>query len=246
MKKIILKMLSAILIFTLFTVALSSCSLLEDDIDNSIEDPFDDDIVCEDWDFYPEGYTAGFPNLIRLVGPKIEYWWVETYEECVDAIELLKSHGSTFKETAIFNYDGELFDTKYFFEISLGNRFTERIEFGDNPFDRKAMDVEVTSFAFLKSVTIEELNYGDILDYKANKIFNISDKAYENKNISFTTIQYEIGEKFKSFIVYDQNGKDFYFYVTAFDYQENPQNAIKCLEIAMNSIVWINENGLEG
>lgn len=241
MKKIILKTISAILIFILSTIALSSCSLLKDDIDN----PYDGDNVHEDWDFYPEGYTAGFPKLMRKVGPRVEYWWVETYEECVEAIELLKSHGSTFKETAIFNYDGELFDTKYFFKISLENRYTEKIEFGDNPFDRTAMDVEVTSFAFLKSVTIEEINYGDILDYKANKIFNIADKAYENKNISFTTIQYEIGEKFKSFTVYDLNGKDFYFHVTGFDYQENPQNAIKCLETVLNSIVWINNNGLE-
>lgn len=101
-----------------------------------------------EWNFYPNGYTAGFPSRINKNAPRIEFWWVETYEECQEAIELLKSHDSTFDKTAIFTYDGELFDTKYCFEISLENNLTVPIEFGDNPFDRRAGGVKITSYAF--------------------------------------------------------------------------------------------------
>jgi hypothetical protein len=163
MKKIILKTLSAILIFTLFTVALSSCSLLEDDIDNSIDDPFDDDIVCEDWDFYPEGYTCGFG---LQPGSKLEYWWVETYDECINAIRLLKSHGSTFSDPVTFSYEGDLFDTKYCF--LLGGEKDEII-FGDNPFDRYAQNVIIETYAFFEEVRIDEINYSYISNYEAYK-----------------------------------------------------------------------------
>ena len=60
----------------------------------------------------------------------LEFWWVETYDECMEAIELLKSHDSTFRKTAIFTYDGELFDTKYCFKISHNNKYTEYIKKG--------------------------------------------------------------------------------------------------------------------
>ena len=115
--------------------------------------------------FFPEGYTCGFPSFIREPGRTLEYWWVETYEECLSAIDLLKSHGSTFVETAIFSADGENFDTKFCFVITHGNRYTEEIKFGDNPFDRLAFDVRIVTYAFLDDVTIDEINYGDIQDY---------------------------------------------------------------------------------
>ena len=48
--------------------------------------------------FYPKGYTGGFS---REPGATTEFWWVETYEECIEAIKLLKSHGSTFTDDAL-------------------------------------------------------------------------------------------------------------------------------------------------
>lgn len=118
-----------------------------------------------DTTFYPEGYTCGFPNLIRQPGSELEFWWVETYDECLSAIDLLKSNGSSFVKTAIFTYECDLFDTKYCIKISGNNINTEKIKFGDNPFDRKAFDVEITSYAFFDDVSIDEINYGDIENY---------------------------------------------------------------------------------
>ena len=61
---------------------------------------------------FPEGYTGGFMKHIDD-GSGIEFYWVETYDELVEAMNLFRSHGSTFAESAIFTYEGDLFDTKY-------------------------------------------------------------------------------------------------------------------------------------
>ena len=90
--------------------------------------------------FYPENYTCGFPNYNVFPNSLTEIWWVETYEECLEAINLLKSHDSTFMKSAIFTYEGDLFDTKYCFIIK-DTPLVEKISFGDNPFDRHAVRV---------------------------------------------------------------------------------------------------------
>ena len=136
--------------------------------------------------FYPEGYTCGFPNFIRQPGSELEFWWVETYDECLSAIDLLKSHGSTFAPNAIFSYEGDLFDTKYCIKISGNNINTERIEFGENPFDRKAFDVEITAYAFFEDVSIEEINYGDIRNYNVYELrADRVNKALATKQLSY-------------------------------------------------------------
>ena len=119
-----------------------------------------------DNDYFPNGYTGGFgiPS-----GSDVEYYWVETYEECVEAIELLKSHGSTFEEWLIFTYNGELFDTKYCFKMN-GAR-SDEIQYGENPFDRKSEGVRVQSIAFMEDVAIEELVYENIAFYDAYILF---------------------------------------------------------------------------
>lgn len=105
---------------------------------------------------FPDGYTCG---MLRSTGSPVEYWWVETYEECVDAIELLKSHGSTFSDDVVLACDENLFDVKYCFQIAGDGRNGERIRFGDNPFDRWAYDVKIYTYAFFDDVTIDELVY---------------------------------------------------------------------------------------
>lgn len=126
-------------------------------------------------DLYPKGYTGGFTHQ---PGANIEYWWVETYEECLEAIELLKSHGSTFKNDTVLTYDGNLFDCKYCFKITgaTGIGLTEKIEWGDNPFDRRAIDVSLTCYAFFDDVTIDELNHSYVDRYEAYLIY--SEKAH--------------------------------------------------------------------
>ena len=157
--KSIQKILSIILVLVL------SFSLISCEKDKKTDKEIKDGPGCtdDDWDFYPEGYTAGFPEDAKDSGAQLETWWVETYEECIAAIELLASHGSTFYERSFFAYEGDLFDTKYCFRIS--NDYAEPIKFGDNPFDRKADSVFVMSYAFFEDVTIDELNYSSLSSY---------------------------------------------------------------------------------
>ena len=130
---------------------------------------------------FPDGYTGGFGIGY---GSKIEYYWVETYEEAMAAIELLKSHGSTFEESAIFSYEGELFDTKYCFQIN-GHK-ADYVKFGDNPYDRRAEGVRVSSWGFFEDVTIDEIVYGYINNYDACS-FIATDYLLENySEINFT------------------------------------------------------------
>ena len=116
--------------------------------------------------YFPDGYTGGMgiPS-----GSDVEYYWVETYEECVEAIELLKSHGSTFERWPIFTYNGELFDTKYCFKMNGAK--SDKIQYGENPFDRKSEGVRVQSIVFMEEVTIDELVYENIAFYDAYILF---------------------------------------------------------------------------
>ena len=141
MKKTV-KLISALLVLVLSVTALSSCGL-----------------YFSFSGYPPKGYTGGFGIS---PGQRVEYHWVETYEEVQAAIELLSSHGSTFYKSAFFNYDGELFDTKYCFEF-CGKM--ESVEKGSNPFDRKIELVVIRAYGFLEDVTIEELEYSYVHSY---------------------------------------------------------------------------------
>ena len=110
----------------------------------------------------PEGYTGGWGFAHE------DCFWVETPEECIAAIESLKSHGSTFKHSVIFTYENEVIDMKYCFGFSR-TKPGDAIKYGEDPFDRYYTDVWVASIAFYADVTIEEIVYSDITewDYEA-------------------------------------------------------------------------------
>ncbi len=116
----------------------------------------------KDTTYFPEGYTGGFG--FEKGDFNSAYYWVETYDECIEAIEQLKSHGSTFVTSAIFSYEGELFDTKYCF--SIGREQSDKINYGENPFDRWAEYVIITPYVFYDDVTIDELIYSYTSEYK--------------------------------------------------------------------------------
>ena len=163
MKKTFLNTISLLLALVILIVALGGCDIFTDEpIGGNHKTHY----------LFPSGYTGGF---YHQPGADIEYWWVETYEECLDAIQLLKSHGSTFKNEKVFTYDGNLFDCKYCFVISTGTK-TEKIKWGDNPFDRYAYNVSLVCYAFLDDVTIDELNHSLVTRYEAYGI----DLCYEN------------------------------------------------------------------
>lgn len=140
MKKVIIKTISAMLVFVLSIFALSSCGG-----------------IFRIRSIFPEEYTGGFGDLDN--GSGIKYYWVETYEELIAAMNLLRSHGSTFLKNAVLNYEGDLFDTKYCITISRFDGNADYVKFGDDPYDRWAKDVLVMSYGFFEDVTIDELVY---------------------------------------------------------------------------------------
>lgn len=151
---------------------------------------------------YPEGYTGGFYHLDDRSDN--ERWWIETYDELVDAMDLLKSHGSTFQKMIISDYEGELFDVKYCIHISRISEGTERIKYGDNPFDRKAVGVIVQLYAFFDEVTIDEINYGYVSNYDTMKITSFSHSIIESDTVpSFEPSHWKRHDNSKGYSLYD-------------------------------------------
>ena len=111
-----------------------------------------------------DGYTGGFTNR-QDEHDKYEIYWLETYDEVLEAIELLKSHGSTITPSLAFNCEGELMDVKYCFIFEKKN--AEPLEEGKNFFDRKIDDGIFSWYGFFEEISIEDLVYLyiDILDF---------------------------------------------------------------------------------
>ena len=228
-----MKKLISVILILIICISLFSC---DDGIDTSSGG-------CNFYikDIFPEGYTGGFPDNIGFWG--WEYWWVESYEECLDAIELLKSHGSTFNETAIFTYEGDLFDTKFCFKINGEFVNSERINYGDNPFDRKAVGIEVYSYAFFDDVTIDEISYGDVYDLSDGWIvkplswWNI--KSSEIAKIDPMYVVYELNEQKNEFYLLSPDNCGIFLAITSFGYKKNPDHSIECVKAVINSLEFI-------
>ena len=185
MKKEIIKAWSAVLVIVMLALSLTACNF-----DSGVTGNFDSVVNGnhQTHDLFPEGYTGGF---YHQPGANIEYWWVETYEECIEAIERLKANGSTFVDDTVLTYDGELFDCKYCFMITGVGSGTEEIKWGDDPFDRRATKVYVTCYAFFDDVTLDELNHSYVSRYEAymvnseaNHILFSDEITFENATIS--------------------------------------------------------------
>ncbi len=220
MKKIIVKTISAALVFVLTLAALSSCGWY----------PFGDPRSI-----FPEGYTGGWGIEY---GSGEEIYWVETYEEAVAAMDQLKSHGSTFYKTAIFSYEGELFDTKYCFMFQ-GKK--DNVKFGDNPYDRWAENVIVQSVGFFEDVTIDELVYSDIDDYlwfKCATPHNFNELCEKYHNISSLPLEYMFSEETYQHSLY--YGEELVVFLIGSVYGDGkPKVAKECGETVMNSIIFL-------
>ena len=105
-------------------------------------------------------YTGGQSRYPRRM---VQWWWVETYDECVDAVEQLKKHGSEFDTSAIFSCESENYDVKYCFKLNN----TQLIKYGwGNPFATRNQEVDVIAFLFFDDVKIDDLAYGSIRNYE--------------------------------------------------------------------------------
>lgn len=164
MKKHLIKFVSILLVFVLTLLSLASCELSFNETDD-----IKDGAPTLHY-LFPDGYTGGFRNGSGYPHCYVEYWWVETYEECIDAIKLLRSHDSSFSSEIYLGYDGDLFDVKYCFQIDASGSKTQKIKWGDNPFDRYADTVKLGVYVFFEEVTIDEINHSDIGRYNAYRI----------------------------------------------------------------------------
>ena len=196
MKKHLIKLISIVLVLVLSILTMSSCGVVE--YINGLFDSESQDVGGDkggidgnhkSHDLYPKGYTGGFTHQ---PGANIEYWWVETHEECLEAIELLKSHGSTFADEMVLTYDGELFDAKYCFVIAGIGAGTEVIKWGDNPFDRYAKNVRIESYAFFDNVTIDEINHSYVNRF--NSYFFVASTTYSDLNNDVSLDNVKISE----------------------------------------------------
>ena len=198
------------------------------------------------WNFYPEGYTAGDWYHMRQPGAEMEIWWLETYEELLDAIALLQSHGSTFKKMSFFAYDGDLFDTKYSVRIRQYNS-TEKIKFGDDPFDRYAVGVEIETYAFFEDVTIDELNYGSIYNYHVYSI----NATYFDKTDNMDSMEYEYEWELDGVeswatnrcIIYLNGERWFCITRQSINQEDNLRMPDECVDALLDSLKTINKEG---
>lgn len=141
----------------------------------------------------PDNYTGGIKRADNY-GLEYEDYWVETYDECMNAINKMQSHGSVIKESVIFKYEGDLFDVKYCF--SFNRKTSEKIVFGNDPFDRYA-EVYVQAYAFFEDVKIDDLIYSYVNDYDCYTADQLSGlhRAFEhNIDLSPDGFDFEIYE----------------------------------------------------
>lgn len=177
MKKEIIQTWSAILVIVMLVLSLSACNFNSRVNGNHTYH-----------DLFPTGYTGGFHHQ---PGANIEYWWVETHEECIEAIDLLKSNGSTFVNDTVLTYDGGLFDCKYCFVIK-GVGGSEKIKWGEDPFDRRAINVQIITYAFVDDVDLDELNHSLVGNYESYLIS--STPAYDMLSDEITSENATISE----------------------------------------------------
>ena len=92
----------------------------------------------------------------------------------MSAINILKSHGSTFDEGVIVNCEEDEFDVKYVLVLNA-HKSDKIIRYGDDPFNRCVKDAYVTNLIFFEEVTVEELAYSHILAYDCYRLFRFYD-----------------------------------------------------------------------
>ena len=114
--------------------------------------------------YVPDGYTGGV-EYDDHYHSLYEIKWVETYEEMMDAVTLLRSHGSTIYDATVFSCEEDSLDFKFCFVFPRDK--APALQEGENYFDRCIDGVNITQFIFLEDVTIEELEYSTWDSYKA-------------------------------------------------------------------------------
>ena len=113
----------------------------------------------------PKGYTGGLDGDGIGHYYNKEFHWVETYEEVMTAIDHLRAAGNDIGLHAIPDYENETVDAKYCFYVDKSR--AKKTDNGDEWYDRTGLRIiEIVYVGFLENVTIEELEYSRVYNYK--------------------------------------------------------------------------------
>ena len=185
---------------------------------------------------YPEGYTGGLGGTYGS-----EYCWVETYAEVLEAIDELESYGSTFRNSAFFSYEGELFDTKYCF-IFAGKKHSIK---KDKKFsERWAEDIEIRSYGFFEDVSIPELEYSHIEDYDVIELRSEYVFYKLEEPVDRDSLTYKVSDSGGySWISIYQGGVNL-FHINRSKEREYKKISDECFNAIYNSMVFTGKDGL--
>lgn len=215
MKKQIIKIISMALVLVIISLAITSCSWFKNRHCNN-------------------GFSRGGPMN------RTEYYWVETYEEALQAISEFESYGSTIMESVIYEYNGDLFDTKYCFELS-GSK--DSVKWGKKPSERWVEKVYVRAYAFFEDVSIEEFEYSYVSSYDVaylspTNYFLAYHKEGDNIDKDSLTFSWFYNNSMASIKQED---------VTLFNLDrskgtEPVTNTDECVEVIINSLVFVGKD----
>ena len=156
------KIAISLLLLIAITVSFASCEYVDkakewiDQISGKVDETPDttvDTLPPESTE--PEDPVIGGLSSEELFRLDFEFYWLDTYEEVLEAIELLESHGSTVNRNIISTYESEQIDSKYLFLCEKKN--AEPLEEGKDFFDRKMDDSCFLWYGFYNELTVEYL-----------------------------------------------------------------------------------------
>ena len=110
-------------------------------------------------------YTGGF-HMLPTFYKTTKIYWVETFEEVMEALEHLRAAGNTgpgMGKYCTFDYENETVDAKFCFWLQIDDSYKPNKD--QKWYDRKYKSVDYIAYWFLEKVTIEELEYSRCESY---------------------------------------------------------------------------------
>ena len=121
--------------------------------------------------------------------------WFETYDELIEAFELMRANGTEIPRMPYFDCEEYGMDVK--FRIEFPRSADDKLQEGQNFFDRRLDNLNLYVYVFFEDVTIEELEY-----------------SYFNRYLGFeikTRGGFREAKAFDNVKIYDANGDRKYY-----------------------------------
>ena len=135
-----------------------------------------------------DGYTGGgvlFNPTQRLT---TEVHWVETYEEFIEIINVLKEYETDIPDVFLSSYENDAVDAKYCFYFS---KSSHKIKKGQEWYERKLSELEILYVGFLDRISIEELEYSSYSKHKSIVFRGVHTKTLDD----YQNIIYECNDR---------------------------------------------------